>query len=624
MNWRAFAYRALAMCLVGVWVGSLPAAAQVEQPETDFSAGLFDDLGPAGLGAGGLAPGPKLVTLQAQFTDPTPDRPARLFITARIEPPWYTYSITQPPGGPKRTVIEVDRAEAFELLGDFQASPPPETKIDPVFDNLAVQSHHGGVTWYAPIEIKPWADKDTLRITGRVNAQLCNSQTSSCLPPEDYPFTAALGPGIEPFKKTVAPPAVGPQEVDPAKLAMQLGLAFLGGVILNLMPCVLPVISLKILSFLEQSGESRARVLSLNLWYSAGLLSVFMVLATLTALAGRAWGEMFTLLWFKVTMTGLVFVMALSFLGVWEIPIPGFVGSGGAGRLQAKEGADGAFFKGVFATILATPCSGPLLGPVIGYLLRQPPYAVYLVFGAIGLGMASPYLIVGAFPGLIRRLPKPGLWMEAVRQLMAFLLLGTVVYLFTTLRAEYFIPTLTLLIGLWFACWWIGRAGPLASSARRATAWLGGSLSAAAIGLFAFTVLLYESKIPWQPFSPGALAHARAEGKTVMVDFTANWCPTCKLNLKFAIDTEDVQELIAENDVVPLLADWTDESPVIKQTLNDLGRNSLPVLAVWPAGSSDDEVIVLTDLVWKSEVLEALRTAGPSQEQSTPAPSRDP
>jgi thiol:disulfide interchange protein len=174
--------------------------------------------------------------------------------------------------------------------------------------------------------------------------------------------------------------------------------------------------------------------------------------------AQQAWGEHFTLPWFKVALTGLVFAMALSFLGVWEIPIPGFVGTGRAGKLQAEEGPGGAFFKGVFTTILATPCSGPFLGPLFAFLLKQPPYVTYLVFGAVGLGMASPYLIVGAFPKLIRFLPKPGAWMETFQQLMGFLLLATVVYLFWTMTSTYFVPTLTLLlVGLWPACWWIGR-----------------------------------------------------------------------------------------------------------------------------------------------------------------------
>jgi thiol:disulfide interchange protein len=304
----------------------------------------------------------------------------------------------------------------------------------------------------------------------------------------------------------------------------------------------------------------------------------------------------------------------LSFLGVWEIPIPGFVGAGKANQLQAEEGPSGAFFKGVFATILATPCSGPFLGPVFGFLLKQPPQMAYWVFGAVGLGMASPYLVIGAFPELIRFLPKPGAWMETFRQLMGFLLLATVVYLFTTLSSAYFVPTLTLLVGLWFACWWIGRTPITATAGQRLASRVGGPVVALLIGLFAFTLLLQTSVIPWQPFSPAALEQARSEGKTVMVDFSADWCLTCKANLKFAVETNAVRDLVRQNGVVPMLADWTDYSTTIKKALNDLGYNSIPVLAIWPASPPGSRPIVLSDLLKESQVLGALKQAGPSVE----------
>jgi len=559
-----------------------------------------------------------IVKLNARFTAPAGNQPAMLFITADIRQGWHIYSITQAPGGPIRTKIQLAPSPQYRILGEFQSQPKPKMEKQPeAFGDLAVESHYGSVTWYAPLEFAPGIDPASLRVDGKLSVQPCDANT--CLPPQDIRFTALLGTGIElPGQKTA--PDNSNTNTSTAqrtelgdKFWILLGSAFLGGLILNLMPCVLPVISLKIFSFLQQSGESHVRVFVLNLWYSSGILAVFMILAFLAAAAGLAWGEQFTLPWFKVAMTALVFVMALSFLGVWEIPIPGFVGSGKASVLQAREGPSGAFAKGVFTTILATPCSGPFLGPVFGYLLRQPPYMAYWVFGAVGLGMASPYLVIGAFPELIHFLPRPGRWMETVKELMAFLLLATVVYLFSTLSAPYFLPTLALLIGLWFACWWIGRTPLTATPNQRLAAWLGGPLIAALVGWFAFTALFLQSKIPWQPFSPQSLTLARTEGKTVLVDFSADWCLTCKTNLKLAIETDTVRDLINTNRVVPMLADWTDQSPTIKKALNDLGYNSIPVLAIWPANPRGKDAIILTDLLSESQVLEALKTAGPSK-----------
>lgn len=613
--------------LDGDVLGVFPGREDGVSPGREGSSGL-GAAGGVGLGAaeeldlGLLGPGPATakLALRASFAAPQEGRPARLFIIATFAPTWYTYSITQPPGGPKPTTITVDSSPEYRLAGPFEAAPPPQKKRDPLFDNLLVESHHDRVIWHAPIELAEGVDPAQVTITGRVKAQLCDP--GRCLPPEEFSFAARLGP-----------PVALPEPPEPAAaplltwlLVVTLGAAFAGGLVLNLMPCVLPVISLKIFAFFQQAGESRTRILALNLWYVAGLLAVFVLLATLAAGLGLAWGEQFTYPWFKITLTALVFVMALSFLGVWEIPIPGLVGAGKAGMLQAREGAAGAFFKGVFTTILATPCSGPLLGPIFGFLLGKPPAVVYLVFLALGLGMASPYILIGIFPGLVRRLPRPGAWMETVQQVMAFLLLGTMVFLMSTMSARYFVPTLTWLVGLWFACWCIGRTALTASPRAKAAAWVGSIGAAALSGYLAFGVMMAPPHIAWQPFSPAALEQARAKGKTVMVDFSAAWCLTCKMNLKLAIETRRVARLVEEHGVVPLLADWTDHSPIIKQALNELGCNSIPVLAIWPAGASDEEVIVLRDLLWESQVIEALQRAGPSrdfpkQTRSAPSPS---
>src|SRR5690606_30258328 len=205
----------------------------------------------------------------------------------------------------------------------------------------------------------------------------------------------------------------------------------------------------------EQAGQHRSRVLILNVVYAAGILSVFMVLASLAVFLNLGWGEHFGVMWFQVAVTAVVFAMALSFLGVWEIPLPGFIGAGKTTEIS-QEGMSGAFVKGIITTVLSTPCSGPFLGSVFSLTLRYPPYVTYLIFASVGLGMASPYLIIGAFPRLVRWLPKPGEWMKTLKEVMGFVLLGTVVYLFSTIGTDYRIATLTLLVGIWFGCWLIG------------------------------------------------------------------------------------------------------------------------------------------------------------------------
>jgi thiol:disulfide interchange protein len=274
---------------------------------------------------------------------------------------------------------------------------------------------------------------------------------------------------------------------------------------------------------------------------------------------------------------------------------------------------------GVFTTLLATPCSGPFLGPVLGYTISQPPLVTYRVFGSIGVGMGLPYLLIGIFPSLVSWLPKPGQWMETLKQLLGFVLLGTVVWLVSSLKSEYFIPTLATLFAVWFACWIIGYVPEYAPLRNRLSAWVGGIAAAVVVGWLSFAALApSEYSLAWQPYSQQALAIARAQGKTVLVDFTANWCFTCKANLKFSIDRPDVKDLVEKNGVVALKADWTDGNPTITQALTELNSRSIPLLAIYPA-DMNREVIVLPDLLTPGKVLDALSEAGPSLDQPAAA-----
>ncbi len=434
-------------------------------------------------------------------------------------------------------------------------------------------------------------------------------------------------PEIKPGPATVAmAPRVQASEAitETGQLSLPLALLFglIGGLILNLMPCVLPVLGLKLMAFAQQSGRARQEVLQLNLWYCAGLYAVFFGLATASVaanlgLAGNnlAWGEQFTSTGFNVVMAGIVFAFALSFLGVWEIPIPGFIGAS-AGRVQSQEGPAGSFLKGVLSTVLATPCSGPFLGPVFGFTLTQSTGVTYAVFAAIATGMALPYLLIGIMPGLVRFVPKPGVWMETLKEVLGFVMLGTVVFLFTFLDKEYFVPTFALLVGIWAACWWIGRAQQARGGAIGFGRWVQGAAVAAAVGTVAFLFLgPVESVIDWQPFSREKLAELRRRGATVMVDFSADWCATCKWNLAFAIDTPRVKQALAEAEIVPMLADWTDGSPEIKLMLESLQSKSIPLLALFPPEQDGQPVpppIVLRDLITEAQVLAAIRDVGPS------------
>ena len=581
-----------------------------------------------------------------------PGGTAKLILTATPAAGWHVYAYApldaDEEAANKPTLIVLTQLPGWGQ-SPVRAAPAPETKAD-----SELPYHAKPVTW--TIDLTAPADTPTgqIVVSGYLGYQTCKNE-GGCLPPQAVQFRANLpvesaeksgtiplefvelkrpargAPGATPGSATAPnaaavgeikgyrdvaalaranPPPTG--KIEWASLVPIIGFALLGGLILNLMPCVLPVIGLKVLSFAQQGGESRGRIFLLNLWFALGLLLVFVLLSTAAAFANLGWGQQFTYTWFKVTMVVVVFAFALSFLGVWEVPIPGFAQGTASDKLQQKEGASGAFFKGIFTTLLATPCSGPFLGPVFGYTLTQPPMVTYLIFFSVGLGMASPYLVIGAFPGLVKWLPKPGAWMETFKQLMGFVLLGTVVYLFSTINSDWFIPTLALMMGVWLACWWIGRVPIYEETSKQVWAWIGGCAAAALVGYLSFTFLgpvkhLYE----WQAYAPDKIAALQAEGKTVMVDFTADWCLTCQMNFRRAINTHRVKEIVEQHQVVPMLADWTDESEEIRQRLAELNSNSIPLLAIYPAGKPG-EVVVLPDVISERQLLDALEKAAPT------------
>jgi thiol:disulfide interchange protein len=401
-----------------------------------------------------------------------------------------------------------------------------------------------------------------------------------------------------------------------------LGFAFLGGVILNVMPCVLPVVGLKIMGFVSQAGEDRRRILVLNVAYVAGIFAVFAALAALAIVFNFGWGQQFQYFSVRLGVTLGLFAFALSYFNIREIPVPGMAANKTSQELQSREGLAGAFSKGVFATLLATPCSGPMLGGVFGATIGLPSTHVALIFMTMALGMSTPYLLIGLRPEWIKWLPKPGAWMETFKQFMAFFFLAAVAYFFYQFSDENKFPVFVTLIGVWFGCWIIGLVPNWETLQKRLVAWVGGISVATAVGLGAFMLLKAESQLQWVDYTEASLRQYQAEGKTVLLDFSAKWCVNCLVNLETAIDTEQTRALVEELDVVTMYADWTNYDPEVTRKLEELNSKSIPMLAIYP-GSRPDDPIILRDLVSQSTVLDALRSAGPSIDSSASLSERD-
>jgi thiol:disulfide interchange protein/DsbC/DsbD-like thiol-disulfide interchange protein len=413
-------------------------------------------------------------------------------------------------------------------------------------------------------------------------------------------------------------------EATSGTLPYYLALAFVGGLILNLMPCVLPVIGLKVMSFVEQAGRNRSHALVLNLWYAAGIVAVFLLLGILAATINLSWGGQFGNTAFNATIAAVVFAMALSLLGVWEVPIPGFIGSGSVQSAASKEGPVGAFLKGVVTTILATPCTAPAMATAVAWAVTQPVATTLAVFASLGIGMASPYVLVGVFPELLRFLPKPGRWMETFKQISGFVLLATVVFILSFMEPAAVVPTVALLMGIGVACWLIARTPLTAELRDRLQTW---ALAGAVVLLFvavSFGWLYRDVMQPrfagqqaaraavdgrWQPFSLERLKDVAVDnGRTVLVDFSAEWCLTCKVLEQTVLHTDDVAQAIAESGAVTMYADYTDYPDEIKRTILALRAGGVPVIAVFP-GNAPYEPIVFRGGYTKQGLIEALEKA---------------
>jgi len=565
-----------------------------------------------------------------------------LVLTAKPDPEFHIYEYDpnyeiDPTASstPSRTLIVLTNKGGF-------IADAPTTSSKVVHKDLGggekVDYYEGDVTWRIPLQVPEQAVEGVYLVKGLVGYQGCTD--GSCDQPRGLRFQVELTVGsvssggplsavvTATSSKEINDLSSLSQWIDGSKIKLTLSpkdiftmfcSAMLGGLILNFMPCVLPVIGLKVLSFVTEAGGDRRKASLLTLTYAAGIVTLIMGLGILSIAVryrtGEAygWGEQFGSVQFRILITAFMFSLALSFLGVWEIPIPGFAMSKTSTELSNREGFQGAFFKGIITTLLATPCSAPFLGSVFVVALIQPAWVVLLIFGGLGLGMSLPYLAVAAQPSLLSFLPKPGPWMETFKEALAFPMLLSVVVLVSGFLDEDRMAMLSSLIFVWFGCWLVGRTPAWSEVGVKIRGW-GMATAVAVLGTLGSFYYLQPSQnqLAWQPYEESKLDALVADGKTVMIDFTANWCQNCKVNLMTAIETKKVKQLVESERIVPMVADLTNYPPALKAKLSELNSIAIPLLAIYSGGDAK-KPIILRDLITESQLLEALKKAGPSK-----------
>lgn len=385
----------------------------------------------------------------------------------------------------------------------------------------------------------------------------------------------------------------------------------IAGFLLNFMPCVLPVVSLKVMSFVQHADKSRKELLLLGLLFSFGILTSFAVLAVLAAFFGYGWGGLFQNRLFLVVMTGIVFALALSMFGVFVIQAPAFAGR--AVKDRGNHYAD-AYIKGLFATLLATPCSGPFLGATLAWTATRPAPVIVTVFMCIGFGMALPYLLLTIRPGLLKYVPRPGEWLVTFERVMGFLLIFTVIYLLTIFEQSSILPMITFLGLLSAGLWLYGRYGAIYQPAAKRIFAVMILLLVAIGGYHVSFYYLYEGKrtagaVQHNAFSIARLMENRQTGKISVIEFTADWCPNCRLVEKISLQADAVREEFRKGDIDVMVADITVKNPHAERLMALFQSNSIPLLAIVPPGKSFDAPVILRDIYSKDDIMDALEIA---------------
>jgi suppressor for copper-sensitivity B len=400
-----------------------------------------------------------------------------------------------------------------------------------------------------------------------------------------------------------------------------IGFALLGGLILNLMPCVLPVLSIKLLTVVSHGGEAPGRIRAGFLASSAGIITCFLLLGTVAVglqSAGLAagWGIQFQQPAFLAFMIAIITLFACNMWGLFEIRLPGAVADA-AVNSGRSGGLGGHFLTGAFATLLATPCTAPFLGTAVGFALSRGPLEIYSVFLALGIGLAAPWIVVAAFPVLANRLPRPGHWMITLKRILSIALIGTALWLLSVLWFQIGSAATgiiaSLMVAIAFSVWQYRHLG---EKARFATWVVVGLLTAISmLGASSFNgegperaIAAGEADKTWRKFDLAAVRNEVAKGNTVFVDVTADWCLTCQVNKALVLNRGRVAEILGDGSIIAMKADWTKPDPVISDYLKSFGRYGIPFNVVY--GPAAPQGVPLPEILTESSVLAAFEKAG--------------
>jgi thiol:disulfide interchange protein/DsbC/DsbD-like thiol-disulfide interchange protein len=398
-------------------------------------------------------------------------------------------------------------------------------------------------------------------------------------------------------------------------LVLALVFAFFGGILLNLMPCVFPILSLKILGSASQGGEDRARIRNQGVVFGIGVVLAFLALGGLLIVlrAGGAqlgWGFQLQAPTFVAFMAALFFAIGLNLMGVFEV---GSALTRVGGRPGEPSGYGESLASGVLATVIATPCTAPFMGAALGFALTRSIPETLLIFGFLGVGMAVPYLVLSLAPGLLERLPRPGPWMETLRQALAFPMFATVIWLAWVFGQQTGVGGATYLLS---ALLLVTTAGWMVGRWQRTDLRSGMVARVVSLGVLAVAALLVvrgsgqEAPLMaveegWLPFAQEEVERTLAQGRPVFVDFTAAWCLTCQVNERMVLSTETVQAAFRERNVALFKADWTRQDPEITAALEALDRSGVPVYALY-RGSPGASPHLLPAILTEQIVLRAL------------------